>query len=152
MPFGWNFFDTEKQVFIPHYLACNWCVDQFHSAVCSTRFSLVFRELLDQSTAYLSVEMENYLQAEVCTLSKRNVYVIHPKPSADDQALRIWNVRGRCHLQTLQDKSERWGQVTCLKWLSTTSPEGSILCFGTGRGIVLIYQGGRDLVRAQLPH
>ena len=65
---------------------------------------------------------------------------------ADDQALRIWNVGGKCPLQTLQDKSERWGQVTCLKWLSISSPEGSVICFGTGRGLVLVYQGGRDFV------
>ncbi len=66
--------------------------------------------------------------------------------SADDQALRIWNVEGKCLLQTLQDRYDRWGQVTCLKWLAFNSSEGSVICFGTGRGFLLVYQGGVDLV------
>ena len=86
----------------------------------------------------------------MCADLRLAVYGIHPIFAADDQALRIWDIREKRRLQTLQDKSERWGQVTCLKRLSINSSEGNILCFGTGRGLILVYQGGRDLVSGQL--
>ncbi len=42
--------------------------------------------------------------------------------------------------QVIGDQLERWGQVTCVKWLSGTADSGSVLCFGTGRGLFLVYQ------------
>jgi WD40 repeat protein len=68
---------------------------------------------------------------------------------ADDQALRIWDVQGKRQLQALEDKSSRWGQITCIKWLSAAA-EGNVVCFGTGRGLILVYQGGKGLVSTPL--
>ncbi len=42
--------------------------------------------------------------------------------------------------QVVGDQLERWGQVTCIQWLTGTADGGSVLCFGTGRGLILIYQ------------
>ena len=98
--------------------------------------------------------MEHCLRVAVCMqIHIKCVRGIHATISlaADDQALRIWNIREKRHLQTIQDKFDRWGQVTCLKWLSINSPEGKTICFGTGRGLILVYQGGRDLV-SELGH
>ena len=39
---------------------------------------------------------------------------------------------------------KRWSQVTCVKWLPGISNNGEVLCFGTGRGLVLIYHQLKD--------
>lgn len=59
----------------------------------------------------------------------------------DDQAVRIWSVKDQICRQTISD-GHRWGQITCLKWLTSEAP-AMTLCFGTGRGRVLIYRYGR---------
>ena len=58
----------------------------------------------------------------------------------DDQTVRIWDMDMFKAQQVICDQLERWGQITCIKWLSPTSDNGSVLCFGTGRGLILVYQ------------
>lgn len=62
----------------------------------------------------------------------------------DDEMLRIWNVEAKCNYQVISDHLGRWGQITCIKWLTDN---GTGICFGTGRGLVLVYQRNKDAVR-----
>jgi hypothetical protein len=51
--------------------------------------------------------------------------------------------------QVIQDRSTRWGQITCLKWTgSELADQNKTICFGTGRGMVLIYRRLRSGVRS----
>ncbi|KAF9470815.1 hypothetical protein BDN70DRAFT_901824, partial [Pholiota conissans] len=59
---------------------------------------------------------------------------------ADDEKLRIWDIEAKRSYYTIKDSLERWGQITCIKWLSRTSDDCDRLCFGTGRGLVLLYR------------
>ena len=59
---------------------------------------------------------------------------------ADDEKLRIWDVGCKQIYQVVGDELERWGQITCIQWLTGVSDHSITLCFGTGRGLVLIYQ------------
>ncbi|KJA24984.1 hypothetical protein HYPSUDRAFT_53480 [Hypholoma sublateritium FD-334 SS-4] len=52
---------------------------------------------------------------------------------ADDQVLRIWDIREKRRLQTLQDKSERWGQEI----FSVLEREGASFSFIKEEGIRL---------------
>ena len=61
----------------------------------------------------------------------------------DDEMLRIWNVEAKCNYQVISDHLGRWGQITCIKWLLDN---GTSICFGTGRGLVLVYQRTKDTV------
>ena len=68
----------------------------------------------------------------------------------DDEVVRIWDIEGRHMHQELRDREDRWGQVTCFNWLLegiTDRGNGNIVAFGTGRGIVLVYQKAKDRVR-----
>jgi hypothetical protein len=42
-------------------------------------------------------------------------------------------------IQMPPSSSGKWGQMTCLKWLSTRQVTSATLCFGTGRGLMLVY-------------
>ncbi|KAF8801037.1 hypothetical protein BYT27DRAFT_7014252, partial [Phlegmacium glaucopus] len=57
----------------------------------------------------------------------------------DDEKLHIWDIDRKRPYQVISDELERWGQVTCAKWLPGISNNEEVLCFGTGRGLVLIY-------------
>lgn len=62
----------------------------------------------------------------------------------DDEVVRIWVLKTKKCRQVLQDHGGRWGQITSLKWIPTdTGVAGGTLCFGTGRGILLVYRWGR---------
>jgi hypothetical protein len=46
----------------------------------------------------------------------------------------------RCR-QVIQDHGGRWGQITCMLWIASENGHPSaMLCFGTGRGRILIYR------------
>jgi WD40 repeat protein len=64
----------------------------------------------------------------------------------DDEKLRIWDINAKRSHQVISDELERWGQVTCVKWLPGISNNGEVLCFGTGRGLVLIYHWLKEAV------
>ncbi len=49
--------------------------------------------------------------------------------------------------QLISDQLGRWGQITAIQWLADNSTAGAQLCFGTGRGFVLIYRQRKDEVR-----
>jgi len=67
--------------------------------------------------------------------------------SGDDEAVRIWDLSSKAKPHVLQDRLQRWGQITCLKWiLAGSSENGELICFGTGRGLIIIYQRSKDLV------
>lgn len=118
----------------------------------SIAFSLVSEALWAHWIVYRCLAMGDYSPVAV------RLYLwirLLPKLflKADDEALRIWDIYGKRHLQTLEDRSRRWGQITCLKWLSINPIEGNrALCFGTGRGLLLIYQRleGKVLVSTDL--
>ena len=50
--------------------------------------------------------------------------------------------------QLISDQLGRWGQITAIQWLGDNSSTGAQLCFGTGRGFVLIYRQRKDEVCA----
>jgi len=53
--------------------------------------------------------------------------------SGDDEAVRIWDLSSKAKPHVLQDRLQRWGQITCLKWiLAGSSENGELICFGTG--------------------
>ncbi|KIM35109.1 hypothetical protein M413DRAFT_14714 [Hebeloma cylindrosporum] len=59
----------------------------------------------------------------------------------DDQKVRVWDISCKQIYQVIGDDLERWGQITCVLWLTTTS---DTICFGTARGLVLIYQRTKE--------
>jgi len=59
---------------------------------------------------------------------------------ADDEKVRIWDVERKKLHQVISDELERWGQITCTQWLYRFSENSLAICFGTGRGLFLIYQ------------
>ena len=61
----------------------------------------------------------------------------------DDEILLVWNVEAKGSYQVISDHLGRWGQITCIKWLSDNRTD---ICFGTGRGLVLVYQQTKDMV------
>ena len=48
--------------------------------------------------------------------------------------------------QLISDQLGRWGQITAIQWLADNPSTGAQLCFGTGRGFVLIYRQRKDEV------
>lgn len=70
----------------------------------------------------------------------------HWQGVGDDEKLHIWDIDGKKPYQVISDELERWGQVTCVKWLPGISNNGEVLCFGTGRGLVLIYHRLKETV------
>jgi|SRR5882757_288883 len=89
--------------------------------------------------------MGNSSQVEVCGQMKNRVLLTHH--IADDEKLHIWDVDKKQAYQVISDDLGRWGQVTCAKWLPGVSDSGNFLCFGTGRGLVLIYHQAKQAVR-----
>lgn len=81
---------------------------------------------------------------EVC--ADANERIATDKGVGDDEKLRIWDIDGKRSHQVISDELERWGQVTCVKWLPGISNSGEVLCFGTGRGLVLIYHRLKEAV------
>ena len=61
----------------------------------------------------------------------------------DDEVVRIWTLKTYRCLQTIRDSGEKWGQITCVKWLSA-GVAGETLCIGTGRGLILLYRESKD--------
>ncbi|KAF8735549.1 hypothetical protein AX14_001869 [Amanita brunnescens Koide BX004] len=60
--------------------------------------------------------------------------------SGDDEAVRIWDIEALAPLQVIRDPDGNWGQITCVNWLGGSAEERNMLCFGTGRGFVAIFQ------------
>lgn len=59
----------------------------------------------------------------------------------DDETVRIWDVCAKKSRQVIRDHGGRWGQITCVAWLAGENGDASLsLCFGTGRGRILIYR------------
>lgn len=80
--------------------------------------------------------------------TKSGGYWKHERVSeGDDEKLRIWNVKTKKIHQLISDQLGRWGQITAIQWLADNSSAGAQLCFGTGRGFVLIYRQKKDEVR-----
>ena len=64
----------------------------------------------------------------------------------DDQTVRVWDVINHFPLfQTIADRNCRWGQITCLKFI-TLDAVSDWLFFGTGRGRFLVYRRIRKSV------
>ena len=73
----------------------------------------------------------------------------------DDEKVLIWDVVTWKHKYLLEDSGHRWGQITCLSWLGSGGRQDNglaILCFGTARGLVVIYRQSRTDVGAQSSH
>ena len=72
----------------------------------------------------------------------------------DDEEVQIWDLNMFRQYQKLADHSSAWGQVTvtCIKFLKMIgepNPTGDSLCFGTGRGYLLLYHRQRKTVGIQ---
>ncbi|PPQ97562.1 hypothetical protein CVT26_002347 [Gymnopilus dilepis] len=63
----------------------------------------------------------------------------------DDEQVRIWDVPKCTLLQSLADEHRRWGQITCIKFVTIpgTTTSTDWLYFGTGRGFFLTYRSPR---------
>jgi hypothetical protein len=58
--------------------------------------------------------------------------------------VRIWEISTKKCLQILEDPGRRWGQITCLTWLTNWGNDDlKPIAFGTGRGLVVIYRRSR---------
>lgn len=67
--------------------------------------------------------------------------------TGDDESVHIWGIDEGKNITVLSDCLERWGQITCVKWLEgVAQPKGYTLCFGTGRGFILFYEKVKDSV------
>ncbi|KDR79751.1 hypothetical protein GALMADRAFT_136362 [Galerina marginata CBS 339.88] len=62
----------------------------------------------------------------------------------DDEIVRIWEITTKKCLHILEDPGKRWGQITCLAWLSNLGTDDlKPIAFGTGRGLIVIYRRSR---------
>lgn len=78
--------------------------------------------------------------------NRSNLIVVHILLIADDEKVRIWDVERKKPYQVICDELERWGQITCIQWLNGFFENSLAICFGTGRGLFLIYQQTKDAV------
>jgi len=76
----------------------------------------------------------------------RFILIVVHIASADDEKVRIWDVERKKSYQVIDDDLGRWGQITCIQWLYGFSENPLTICFGTGRGLFVIYQQARDAV------
>jgi WD40 repeat protein len=68
--------------------------------------------------------------------------------SGDDEEVKIWDLKTYQCFQTLLNNDRRWGQITTIKFINRdATPNGTEwLCFGTGRGQLLVYHRSRRSV------
>jgi hypothetical protein len=65
-----------------------------------------------------------------------------------NESVHIWGIDKGKNITVLSDCLERWGHVTCMKWLEgVTQSKGYTLCFGTGCGLLVVYKKAKDSVR-----
>ena len=65
----------------------------------------------------------------------------------DDEEVQIWDLNVFRRYQTLADHNGTWGQITCINFLNGELGQvGDLLCFGTGRGYLLLYHRQRRVV------
>ena len=62
----------------------------------------------------------------------------------DDQKVVLWDIKSFKPSQTLTDQNGRWGQITCLQFIE--GPTGEVLCFGTGRGSIVMFKRSKRSV------
>ena len=65
----------------------------------------------------------------------------------DSEEVKIWDLDEQKEICTLSDNLGRWGQITTIKWLENVANSYTV-CFGTGRGWILIYCKPKETVRA----
>jgi WD40 repeat protein len=72
--------------------------------------------------------------------------------AGDDETVRIWELSTKSCLQVLEDHGKRWGQITCLSWLSGHNDTSLLnaIAFGTSRGLIVIYRRLRMEVSSNL--
>ena len=60
----------------------------------------------------------------------------------------IWDLANYKQTQVLSDAASNWGQITCILWIPLENgvTVHGLLCFGTGRGRVVIYRRQRRRV------
>jgi len=71
-------------------------------------------------------------------------------PVGDDEVVRIWDVSSRSSRHVLEDGGGRWGQITCLVWVTSQKDDLRHIAFGTGRGFLVIYCENRTKVRVHI--
>jgi hypothetical protein len=69
----------------------------------------------------------------------------------DNEAVRIWDIEALAPLQVIQDADGNWGQITCVKWIAVSAEERNLLCFGTGRGFIALFQASGNSVSMSYP-
>lgn len=62
----------------------------------------------------------------------------------DDQKVVLWDIKSFKPSQTLTDQNGRWAQITCLQFIE--GPTGEVLCFGTGRGSIVMFKRSKRSV------
>ncbi|KDR82488.1 hypothetical protein GALMADRAFT_134096 [Galerina marginata CBS 339.88] len=60
----------------------------------------------------------------------------------DDECVHVWDLKTLSCIDTLTDSGGRWGQITCIIWISGT--HNGLLCLGTGRGRLVMFRRKRS--------
>lgn len=72
-------------------------------------------------------------------------------PAGDDERVRIWDIETLVCLQVIRDPAQKWGQITCVNWLSGGKErDGNALCLGTGRGFIVVFRRTGNVVTTHL--
>ena len=117
----------------------------------SINSTLVCQEWLALLTGWPLHRMVNSLLVEVsnrCLINR--IALIICEYTGDGEKLQLWDIDKKRVNQVIGNETARWGQITCVKWLSGISDNREALCFGTGRGLVLIYHYFKKVVRPDL--
>lgn len=84
--------------------------------------------------------MVNMLSAEVNLAYSASFFSSIDLYPGDDGKVRVWEVATLKCVQTLQHPIEKWGQITCLLWVSSAPPivpsEKTFVYIGGGRGSI----------------
>ena len=117
-----------------------------------TRRMLDLEDSQLRSTPLPSTAVATLLLREVRrSYTARSEVFYHDISLGDDEKVLIWDVVTRKRKYLLEDSGRRWGQITCLSWLGSGGRQDNglaILCFGTARGLVVIYRQSQTDVGA----
>ncbi|PPR03684.1 hypothetical protein CVT24_007690 [Panaeolus cyanescens] len=106
-----------------------------------------FRQLVDQyirhprNRYYLTARLQDHRGAIGCLAFDDRCRIL--ASGGDDEVVKIWNLQTYECVQTLADQESQWGQITTIRFVNAGAGHNVFLCFGTGRGRLIIYQQNR---------
>ncbi|KAF9042033.1 WD40-repeat-containing domain protein [Panaeolus papilionaceus] len=90
---------------------------------------------------YLAAKLEEHRGAIGCLAFDERCRILVSR--GDDEVVKIWNLQTYECIQTLADQESQWGQITTICFVGAANGHNSYLCFGTGRGRLIVYQRNR---------